>query len=156
MSWGGTSSATRCKKCSRRSIGSRARRIGIAPIKIIRLVGVAGYGEGGLLALYSKALDYRIRAALVSGYFGPREEIWREPIYRNVWGLLRDFGDAELASMFDRFTIPDETGRTPNRKGALGGVGGVFVENCSCAEGGRTACAARRPRGSCTRPDRHA
>jgi dienelactone hydrolase len=93
------------------------------------LVGVAGYGEGALLALYAKALDYRIRAALVSGYFGPREEVWREPIYRNVWGLLRDFGDAELASMFERFTIPDDDGRTPNRKGALGGVGGVFVEN---------------------------
>ncbi len=88
------------------------------------VVSVAGYGEGGLLALYAKAIDYRIRAALVSGYFGPREEIWREPIYRNVFGLLRDFGDAELASMFDRFELPNASGRG----GALGGTGGVFVE----------------------------
>jgi dienelactone hydrolase len=87
------------------------------------MVGVAGYGEGGLLALYAKALEFRIRAALVSGYFGPREEVWREPIYRNVFGLLPEFGDAELASMFDRFAIPDETG-----DGALVGVDGVFVE----------------------------
>ena len=35
-------------------------------------VGVAGYGEGGLIALYAAAADPRIDAALVSGYFGPR------------------------------------------------------------------------------------
>jgi dienelactone hydrolase len=62
-------------------------------------VGVAGYGEGGLLALYAAALDTRIDAALVSGYFGPREQLWREPIYRNVFGLLREFGDADIASL---------------------------------------------------------
>ena len=38
------------------------------------------------------------RTPVVSGYFGPREELWQEPIYRNVWGLLREFGDAELAA----------------------------------------------------------
>src|SRR5690606_35861751 len=43
-------------------------------------VGVAGYGEGGLIALYAAAVDYRINAALVSGYFGPRENLWEEPI----------------------------------------------------------------------------
>ena len=62
-------------------------------------IGVVGYGEGGLLALYSAALDSRIQAALVSGYFQSREEIWKEPIYRNVWGLLKEFGDAELAAL---------------------------------------------------------
>ncbi|MBM3458542.1 MAG: hypothetical protein FJX77_08435, partial [Armatimonadetes bacterium] len=36
-------------------------------------VGIAGYGEGGLLALYSAALDPRIAVTLVSGYFQPRE-----------------------------------------------------------------------------------
>jgi dienelactone hydrolase len=59
-------------------------------------IGVFGYGEGGLLALYSAAVDTRIKAAVVSGYFGPRENVWQEPIYRNVWGLLREFGDGEL------------------------------------------------------------
>jgi len=62
-------------------------------------VGVAGYGEGGLLALYSAAADPRIHAALVSGYFGARETAWKEPLYRNVWSLLREFGDAELATL---------------------------------------------------------
>jgi dienelactone hydrolase len=62
-------------------------------------VGVFGYGEGGMLALYAAALDTRIKVALVSGYFGPREGPAREPIYRNVWGVLREFGDAELARL---------------------------------------------------------
>jgi len=60
---------------------------------------VAGVGEGGLLALYSAALDSRIDATLVSGYFQPREGVWQEPIERNVWRLLTLFGDAELAGM---------------------------------------------------------
>jgi dienelactone hydrolase len=62
-------------------------------------IGVIGYGDGGAIALYSKALDNRISAACVSGYFGPREKVWNEPIDRNVFGLLEQFGDAELATM---------------------------------------------------------
>jgi dienelactone hydrolase len=62
-------------------------------------IAVAGEGEGGLLALYAAALDPRISATLVSGYFQPRDLLWKEPIYRDVWGLLRGFGDAEIAGM---------------------------------------------------------
>ena len=62
-------------------------------------VGVAGYAEGGLIAFYAAAIDTRIDAVLVSGYFDSRENVWAEPIYRNVWSLLRRFGDAEIASM---------------------------------------------------------
>ena len=62
-------------------------------------IGVAGYAEGGLIAFYSSALDLRINATLVSGYFDSRQKIWEEPIYRNVFGLLEQFGDAELASL---------------------------------------------------------
>lgn len=64
-----------------------------------RPVAVAGYGEGGLVALAAAALDERIAAALVSGAFGPREQMWQEPIYRNVWRYLADFGDAGLAGL---------------------------------------------------------
>ncbi|MCC6696567.1 MAG: hypothetical protein IT365_13130 [Candidatus Hydrogenedentes bacterium] len=60
---------------------------------------VAGYGEGGLIAFCVAAIDTRIDAALVSGYFKPREDVWAEPIYRNVWALLHEFGDAEVASL---------------------------------------------------------
>jgi len=62
-------------------------------------IGVAGVGEGGLLALYASALDPRLKATLVSGYFQEREAVWQEPIYRNVWALLNEFGDAELAGL---------------------------------------------------------
>ncbi len=65
------------------------------------LTAVMGYGEGGLLALYAAVLDRRIDRTVVSGYFQPREELWKEPIYRNVWGLLKEFGDAELARIID-------------------------------------------------------
>ncbi|MBY0514450.1 MAG: dienelactone hydrolase family protein, partial [Gemmataceae bacterium] len=60
-------------------------------------VGVIGYGDGGMLALYVAALDDRIKACQVAGYFGPREGIAEEPIDRNVWGRVKEFGDAELA-----------------------------------------------------------
>ena len=62
-------------------------------------IGVVGYAEGGLIAFYAAAIDTRIDAALVSGYFDARQNVWAEPIYRNVWSLLRRFGDAEIASL---------------------------------------------------------
>lgn len=62
-------------------------------------LGLVGYGEGGLIAFYSAAIDTRVDAVLVSGYFNTRQEVWNEPIYRNVWGLLTAFGDAEIASL---------------------------------------------------------
>ena len=62
-------------------------------------IGIMGYGEGGLLALYSAAIDQRIDVSVVSGYFQPRENLWKEPIYRDLWGLVQEFGDAELASL---------------------------------------------------------
>ena len=62
-------------------------------------IGVAGYNEGGLLAFYAAAVDRRIDAVLVSGYFNSRQKVWDEPVYRNVWALLTEFGDAEIASL---------------------------------------------------------
>jgi len=62
-------------------------------------IGVVGYAEGGLIAFYAAAIDTRIDAVLVSGYFDSRENVWAEPIYRNVWSLLERFGDAEIASL---------------------------------------------------------
>ena len=62
-------------------------------------VGVVGYDEGGLLALYAAACDPRIDACLCSGYFQSRQQTWTEPLYRNVWSLLSEFGDAEIATL---------------------------------------------------------
>ena len=62
-------------------------------------VGVVGTGTGGTLALFAAALDARIAATLVRGSFGPREKLHDEPIDHDVWNLLREFGDAEVAQM---------------------------------------------------------
>jgi dienelactone hydrolase len=60
-------------------------------------IGVAGYGEGGLVALHAAAVDPRIDAAFVHGYFGG--ETAGVPIYRNLFGSRRQFTDAGLAAM---------------------------------------------------------
>ncbi len=62
-------------------------------------VGVTGYGEGGLIAFHAAAADPRIDAAWVAGYFNKREGTWSEPIERDVFGLLEEFGDAEIANL---------------------------------------------------------
>ena len=78
---------------------------------------MVGYGEGGLIALYAAAADPRIDAAWVGGYFGPREAVWREPIYRNVWGLLEEFGDAEIAGLIAPRALLVEACRGPEVAG---------------------------------------
>jgi dienelactone hydrolase len=80
-------------------------------------IGIAGYGEGGLLALYAASLDTRVRATLVSGYLQSRQELWREPIYRDVWGLHKGFNDAELAAMIAPRGLIVEASRFPEVAG---------------------------------------
>jgi dienelactone hydrolase len=72
-------------------------------------IGIWGYGEGGAIAMFAAALDSRIRAAVISGYFGPRENMWTQPLYRNTFGLLKDFGDAELVAMSKATVVIDGT-----------------------------------------------
>lgn len=97
-------------------------------------IGIAGHGEGGLLALYAAALDERISSTLVSGYFDAREQLWREPIYRNVFGVLKNFGDAELAVMAWPRTLvmeyansPEVPGPPPESTGHSGAAPGRIV-----------------------------
>jgi dienelactone hydrolase len=80
-------------------------------------VGVLGYGEGGLIAFYSAAIDPRIDSTLVSGYFGPREKLWSEPIYRNVFSLLHTMGDAEIASLIAPRLLIIEYSESPQVSG---------------------------------------
>ncbi len=89
-------------------------------------IGIIGWGDGGMLALYAAALDPRIDAVCVSGYFGRRENVWQEPIDRNVFGLLERFGDAELAAMVAPRTLIVEAGCGPTFQippGTRGGPG---------------------------------
>ena len=97
-------------------------------------IGVIGYGEGGLIALHSAAVDTRIQATAVSGYFQSRQGVWREPIYRNVWGLLHEFGDAEIASLIAPRPLiieasrgPEVAGPPPVRDGRGGAAPGQLV-----------------------------
>jgi dienelactone hydrolase len=76
-------------------------------------LGVLGWGEGGLLGLYSAALDTRIDAACISGYINDRLNVWQEPLDRNVFGLLDQFGDAELATMVAPRRLIVEAARGP-------------------------------------------
>ena len=87
-------------------------------------VGVIGYNEGGLLALYTAAIDTRIDSASVSGYFQSRQQLWSEPIYHNVFSLLHEFGDAEFATLvspcqliLEYSSVPEIVGPPETRKG---------------------------------------
>jgi dienelactone hydrolase len=93
---------------------------------------VAGWGEGGLLAFYAGAVDTRIDETIVGGYYGSREKVWQEPAYRNIFGLLEQFGDAEIASLIaprrlviqtdngaPEVVIPPGTGGKPGRLTAM-------------------------------------
>lgn len=82
-----------------------------------------GYGEGGLIALAAAALDPRIDGCGVSGFFGPRERVWEQPIDRNVFGLLEQFGDAELATLVAPRPLVIEAGAGPTLD--LPGQGGA-------------------------------
>jgi dienelactone hydrolase len=62
-------------------------------------LAVAGYGEGGLIARLAGAIDERIKFMAPMGHGGPAETMWAEPIYRNLWGYLREFGTAELSRL---------------------------------------------------------
>ena len=90
-------------------------------------VVVFGYGEGAMVALYAGAHDSRIAGVGVSGFFGDRSDTWRQPVDRNVFGLLEQFGDAEVAGLIaprmlvveaskgPEFVIPPGTGGAPGR-----------------------------------------
>jgi cephalosporin-C deacetylase-like acetyl esterase len=62
-------------------------------------IRVEGQGDGALIAFYAAAMDTRIDEAVVVDYFDRRDRVCDEVIDRNVFGLLQQFGDAEIASL---------------------------------------------------------
>ena len=75
-----------------------------------RPISVEGYGEGGMLALFAGALDERINSVTVSGFTPDRSATWHEPIYRNVWGIARDFGDLTALIKPRKLIVDDRRG----------------------------------------------
>lgn len=88
-----------------------------------RPIVVAGWGEGGWIALATGAVDTRVDHTLVSGHFGSREGVWQEPIHRNVHGLLKGFGDAQLAALIAPRNLWIDSIRGPTV--TIGGDGGA-------------------------------
>lgn len=79
-----------------------------------RPIGIIGHGEGGWLAMLAAAVDPRIDVCLSSGSFGPREDLWQGPVERNIFGLLTEFGDAEIASLIHPRVFQAVGGREPD------------------------------------------
>ena len=75
-------------------------------------IGVIGYGEGGMLACYSGALDQRIKATAVSG-FRQVVALQEQPIYRNVWAINREFGGPAIAGLIAPRRFIYESGQYP-------------------------------------------
>ena len=76
-------------------------------------IAVAGHGEGGLVALLAGAVDPRIDAVWASGIWGNRDRMWREPLSRNVFSFLSDFGDAPLACLIGPRPLVIEASQGP-------------------------------------------
>jgi dienelactone hydrolase len=62
-------------------------------------IGLVGFGQGGMTALLTAAIDRRVAAAAVVDYFQERDRVWEEPVDRRLPGQLLEFGDAELAAL---------------------------------------------------------
>ena len=62
-------------------------------------VSYFGVGDGGQIAMYAGAVDQSTNSVYVKDYFKERNNLWAENIDRNVFGLLDEFGDAEIARL---------------------------------------------------------
>lgn len=92
-----------------------------------KFLGVIGYGEGAVIALYAAALDRDITSIACIGYAGPLPSMWQEPIDRNVWGAVKEFGVAGLGELLTLRSLcigynagPTLAGRVPNSGAGLG------------------------------------
>jgi len=62
-------------------------------------IGLIGIDQGGMTAFYSAAVDPGFVAVAVIDYFQRREDSWKEPVDRMLFGQLKEFGDAEVAAL---------------------------------------------------------
>ena len=79
-------------------------------------IGVFGFDQGGQLALLAAALDDRIKATVVSNYFGGGVHPEWQPVDRLLFGKAHLFGESELADLIgsQRLCVEADTrGRWP-------------------------------------------
>jgi dienelactone hydrolase len=62
-------------------------------------IAVMGESQGGMTALYAGAVDEQFAAVATLNYFQQRENCWKEPVDRVLYGQLNEFGDAELVAL---------------------------------------------------------
>ena len=62
-------------------------------------VRLVGSGDGGYLALLAGASSPEWAGVAIEGAFTTLDTLWEQPVDRTVFGLLRSFGLAELASL---------------------------------------------------------
>ncbi|MGC4051310.1 MAG: hypothetical protein QM757_18285, partial [Paludibaculum sp.] len=56
-------------------------------------------------------IDERIRQVEAPGFSVETPALWQQPIYRNVFGLLRDFGDTEFKALLGARLSPLPTAK---------------------------------------------
>jgi dienelactone hydrolase len=62
-------------------------------------IGILGERQGGMTALYAAAMTQQFADAGIVDYFQQRENCWKEPVDRLMYGQLKEFGDAELTAL---------------------------------------------------------
>jgi cephalosporin-C deacetylase-like acetyl esterase len=82
----------------RHIIGFEVQKV-LAAVDYLKTAAVWGEGDGALIGLYAAALDRRITAAALKNTPPVDATLHKQPIDRNVHGLLRDFGDRELDAL---------------------------------------------------------
>ncbi|MBA4065496.1 MAG: hypothetical protein C0501_17630 [Isosphaera sp.] len=99
-------------------------------------LAVWGVSEGGLVALLAAQCEPRFKYAVLSGYFANFYEVWKGPLYHNVWDLYTGPSHALVGHLLtDTVMIRHdvhpvgilEPVERPGRKGAApGGVPGPY------------------------------
>jgi len=89
-------------------------------------IRILGNRDGGMIALYAGVLDKRIDEVNVFDYFDNRNNMWEEPIDRNVFGRLERFGDAQLAAMIFPQTLHIFTSESEFNEDIPRGRGGAI------------------------------
>jgi dienelactone hydrolase len=70
----------------------------LASVDSVR-IGIVGYGQGGMTALYAAALDTRLKAAISAAYLNDPQPDWDQPEDRLVWKLRSHFSNDQIAAL---------------------------------------------------------